>query len=529
MELNYHIIKPPLTSGFWLAVLIWGSWLVPALADSPAATVVAYPGFPNSRASTVYQVKVAGKPVFVEAYKSIHYAHVAFSGPVEVLVEVSERVVTHAISPACENVKPVIAANTLRFSLDQPGYLSLRVNQRAPLLLLFGPLEENPPQPGDPGVINLLDFAVDATGAKLGTAAIQRAIAAVPPAGTLYVPPGVYKTGTLALKSDMTLYLAAGALLLGSPDAKDYPVDAGQTEADHIRDPKNFTNHGERMTHSRLLLIDNAHDVRIAGPGAVDGQGAIVRAQGKPANLIRVRRSRNITLQDVILRDAAAWNTHILASEDVSIRRVKLLNDPEVANTDGFDPDSSRRVTIEQCFAYCGDDTVAVKASNNGGLLRDVDTIIVRSNVFWTKKSALKVGTETQCRTIRNIAFTDNRVILCDRGMALYCPDGAVFEDIRFVGNYFEACALDKRQRLVDFSVSCRAGAGRITNVLIQDCVQEQAWPKPGELEGYSPTNTISNVRFVNFQVAGQRCRDAQQAQLRLGRFTEQITFSTTK
>jgi hypothetical protein len=476
-----------------------------------------------------YSVLVSGAPVPVEQFRKISYASFTQSGPVQVVVRVSEPVASCSVSPVTYHIQTAKGEREVRFPLESPRKLMLKVNNLPPLFLLPEARATNIPKPGDPGVINLKDWGADSSGRKLCTSAIQEAINRVPRHGTLLVPAGIYLTGTIALKSDMTLYLAAGAVLQGSPDRKDYPVDEGRTEADHVNDPKHFTNHGERMTYSRLLLVDGAQNVRIAGHGVIDGNGARVRGQGKPANLICLRNSKDLVIKDVLLRDAAAWTVHILGCDNVLVQNVKILNDLEVGNTDGFDPDSSRHVTIENCFAYCGDDTVAIKASNNSGILRNVEDINVRSNVFWTLKSALKVGTETKATQLENIAFEYNEVLSADRGMSLYCPDGALFRDVRFIGNSFEACSMDNRRRLIDFTVTKRDGLGAIRNVLIKDCVLHKPWPNKGTIRGLSPTNQVSHVRFVNFRIAGKLCRSPDEAQLGPTAFAETISFTAAE
>ncbi|MHC4799158.1 MAG: glycosyl hydrolase family 28-related protein, partial [Planctomycetota bacterium] len=57
------------------------------------------------------------------------------------------------------------------------------------------------------------------------TLAIQKVIDAANAVGggTVYFPAGSYLSGTLYLKSKVTLHLEAGATLLGSTDLNDYP------------------------------------------------------------------------------------------------------------------------------------------------------------------------------------------------------------------------------------------------------------------------------------------------------------------
>ena len=57
---------------------------------------------------------------------------------------------------------------------------------------------------------NIKDYGAIGDGNALDTAAIQRAI---DDGGMVYVPRGVYRTGTLYLKSNGGLHLEAGAVL----------------------------------------------------------------------------------------------------------------------------------------------------------------------------------------------------------------------------------------------------------------------------------------------------------------------------
>ena len=67
------------------------------------------------------------------------------------------------------------------------------------------------------------DFSSYADGKTLCTSFLQQAIDAVPAGGTLLVPAGTYLTGSLFLKSNMTLELAKDAVILGVTDDSAYP------------------------------------------------------------------------------------------------------------------------------------------------------------------------------------------------------------------------------------------------------------------------------------------------------------------
>src|SRR4051812_11270836 len=78
-------------------------------------------------------------------------------------------------------------------------------------------------------VYDVRRFGAIGDSTALDTPAINRAVNAAFSAGggTVYVPPGVYRSGTIILKSNVTLYLEAGATILGSKNIEDYTEEPG--------------------------------------------------------------------------------------------------------------------------------------------------------------------------------------------------------------------------------------------------------------------------------------------------------------
>ena len=273
----------------------------------------------------------------------------------------------------------------------------------------------------------------------------------------------------------------------------------------------------------RKSAADHIRRIQSEFPDAQQRQ-AVLRAQGKPANLIRIRNSRNVSIEGILLRDPAAWNTHIHYSDGVTIRDVKLINDATVPNTDGFDPDASTNVMIDHCFAYCSDDNVAVKTTNNLGLNKELQNVVVRSCVFLTRKSSLKVGTETKAARMSDILFEDNDIVECDRALALYCNDGALFENITFSNNRVERNYPDSQRRPIHFKISERHGKGRIRNVMIRNCDFATVFPRPAEIAGLDADHTIDSLTFSNVTIGGRPVRSLDDLGAKI-RFTENIRF----
>lgn len=206
------------------------------------------------------------------------------------------------------------------------------------------------------------------------------------------------------------------------------------------------------------------------------------------------------------------------------MRHVKIINDPQVPNTDGIDPDASTRVLVENCFAYCSDDNIAIKSTNNLSLLKDVNHIVVRGCTFLTRKSALKVGTETKAKVMENITFENNDIVECDRALVLYCYDGALFKNISFRNNRVEKNHPDNQRKAIHFSIMQRNGAGKIQKVQIEDCIFYTKFPRKSVMAGLDDEHCIEGVTIKNMVVEGRKVNNLEEADIEVNH-VNQIVF----
>lgn len=102
-------------------------------------------------------------------------------------------------------------------------------------------------------------------GQTLNTEAIQQAIDEVAEqgGGTVIVPPGVFLTGTIHLRSHINLHLQNGAVLRGSPDLDDYYWD----------DEGAFGSDQTGSAVAGILFSVDVENVSITGHGTIDGNG----------------------------------------------------------------------------------------------------------------------------------------------------------------------------------------------------------------------------------------------------------------
>jgi polygalacturonase len=69
-----------------------------------------------------------------------------------------------------------------------------------------------------------------------------------------------------------------------------------------------------------------------------------------------------IVVRDLRMVDSPFWNNHLFDCEDVLYERVTIQAPRNAPNTDGWDPDSSRNVLIQDSSYTGGDDCVAIKS-----------------------------------------------------------------------------------------------------------------------------------------------------------------------
>ncbi len=192
--------------------------------------------------------------------------------------------------------------------------------------------------------LDIRAYGAKGDGRTKDTAAIQRAIAACPAGGTVLVPTGVFLTGALFLKSEMTLEIAAGGVLQGSTDWADYePMIRNRFEGWEMDTYASLVNAG-RLDHAGP---PNVHGVAIRGEGTISGGGralaqAEIAAHGlrSRGRLFCIMNCSGLDIQGLTVEQSSSWTIHYIYSEKVSCHDLTIRS--TVQNGDGIDPDSSR-------------------------------------------------------------------------------------------------------------------------------------------------------------------------------------------
>ncbi|MDD9989372.1 MAG: glycosyl hydrolase family 28-related protein [Spirochaetaceae bacterium] len=259
-------------------------------------------------------------------------------------------------------------------------------------------------------ICNVRDFGAAGNRQALDTAAIQAAIDAAGRCnGQVRVPAGKYLSGSLMLRSGVSLHLEAGASVVASHDMRHFVAPA----------PDSYVHH----TGSRFAFIHaiGAADVHILGSGTIDGNLALDGGHRGPLPLL-FENCRRLRVEGISVVDSPGWAVTFWGCRHVTVAGVQILN----SFADGLNPCCCQDVLIEDvAIDDSGDDPVCLKNDSHryafatrpecGFVSRDIT--IRRVCIRGTSHPAFKIGTGTH-GVFQNIEIADCRL---ENTGALFC------------------------------------------------------------------------------------------------------------
>ena len=335
--------------------------------------------------------------------------------------------------------------------------------------------------------------------------------------GKVIVPAGqTFRTGAIALKSHVNLVIEEGATLQFTFEPELYPIVETSWEG---LDCYNL---------SPCVYAFQQTDIAVTGKGTIDGSGSkdtwwpwcgavhlgykdggisqkvearprLLRCgedgvpmkdekgnwmpertfgpkDGLRPQLVSFNECQRILLEDVTLLRTPFWVIHPLKSTDITVRRVKMIN--EGPNGDGCDPESCDRVLIEDCFFNTGDDCIAIKSGRNrDGRERGMPSqnIIIRNCTMHNGHGGVVVGSEISggCKNV----FAHDCVMdspLLDRVLRIKTNScrGGIIENIYVKDIKVGQCGESVLKINLDYEhneICCRGNYPTVRNVLMEN------------------------------------------------------------
>ncbi len=354
------------------------------------------------------------------------------------------------------------------------------------------------------GLLDITSFGARGDSTTLNTSHIQRAIdsCAASGGGTVVVPQGFFVTGTIRLRSHVTLYLESGAVIKGSGDLHDYYLD------------------GKLVG---LLYTQNEEDVSIIGPGTIDGNGdhfmvldkakkidsagSAYTRQGKhfrevkeglgdgplvprdrPYQMIIFSNCRRVSMRDAFIKDSPFWTIHMADCDGVVVSGLRIWGNMLVPNNDGIDFTSCSNVQMSDCDIRTGDDCIVLTGYDHhfdlpgyNHIRHPSENIVVSNCTLQSRSAAIRIGGFDQ-NPMRNYIFNNIVITNSNRGIGVFARDQGSIENLIF------------------------------TNIIIETRLQTGDWWGQGDpihlsavrlLKDVAP-GTIKHVKFQNIFCTGE-------------------------
>ncbi|OIV40208.1 glycoside hydrolase family 28 protein [Flavobacterium johnsoniae] len=398
--------------------------------------------------------------------------------------------------------------------------------------------------------VNLKDFGAVNGGYVLNSKAFADAIDALSKkgGGKLIIPPGIWLTGPIILKSNIELHAERGALIKFSTDKSLYPIIE--------------TNFEGLNTWRCISPIygKNLENIAFTGSGVWDGSGEVWRqvkkskltesqwkevlsrggvlnkdktswypsetfmnaSKGADQNvrpdlktkeefekihdflrpvMVSIQNSKRVLFDGPVFQNSPAWNIHPFMVEDLIVRNVTVRNPWYSQNGDGLDVECCKNVLIENSSFDVGDDAICIKSGKDkDGRERGVpcENIIVRNNIVYHGHGGVTVGSEMS-GGVKNLHVSNCTFMGTDVGLRFKSARGrgGVVENI-FISDVFMT---DIPSQAISFNLYY--GGKSIAETLEEggDKIVNKAMPV-----------TVETPQFKNISIKNITIKGAQQA-----------------
>ena len=301
---------------------------------------------------------------------------------------------------------------------------------------------------------NIKDFGAVGDGHIKNTDAFRKAIEACSKAGggIVIIPPGSWLTGPIELKSNINLHAERGALIIFSPDHKDYPIIKPPGRGYSVMSPvyganlENvaitgegiFDGNGQTWRPVKKYKTTARQWKELLKSGVVDSEGKIwwpseealkgdgylknLKKSGKkltaddyiPARdymrpyMFLLVRCKNLFIEGITAKNSPKFAFYPTDCKNVIFRKITVNNEWWAQNGDAIDINTCKNVLVYKCTVNAGDDGICMKSNNYDKSSDEAElrNIVIRDNIVYHGHGGFVIGSNTD-GGMKNI-FVDN-------------------------------------------------------------------------------------------------------------------------
>lgn len=372
----------------------------------------------------------------------------------------------------------------------------------------------------DPVYYNVKDYGAKADGQTNNADAINKAIGAAADAGggIVFFPAGTYLSGSIRLKSNITLYLSQGTILQAIFDSTAYDKPEPN--------PHNkYQDFGHSHWHNGFIWGENLENIAIIGTGLIYGKGLTRNLsrdhlpKGLGDKSIALKNCHNVLLRDFSILHGGHFGILATGVDNLTIDNLKIDT-----NRDGMDIDCCHNVRITNCSVNSPwDDAICLKSSYALGYKRATENVTISNcmvsgdyqegtlidgtfklydpSFHVSHTGRIKFGTESN-GGFKNITITNCVFDHC-QGLALETVDGGDLEDVtisnitmRHIYNMPIFLRLGSRMRGPEGTPVGHLRRVNISNIVVYNSASRAASTISG-IPGHNIEDVhISNVQF---------------------------------
>lgn len=395
-------------------------------------------------------------------------------------------------------------------------------------------------------IFNVRDYGALGDGKNLDSPAINKAIDAAVKVGggTVFIPAGIYLSGSIHMQSNINLHIGAGATLLGAPQ---------EMNAYDETEPYSFGPYQDgphSYFHNSLIWGENLKNISITGNGTINGGGLTryddeilnkmnghddwknpTKASSKPLRLgnkaIAFKLCTNVLVRDITILHGGHFALLLTGCDLMTLDNLTIDT-----NRDGIDIDACRNTTVSNCRVNGpGDDAIVLKSSFALGRHIITENItITNCQVFGFEEGTLvdgtmkprakasgriKLGTESS-GGFRNIAISNCTFRGC-RGLAIEQVDGGILENVTITN----ITMMDLYHYAIFVATGSRNRSPKITapssmkNVLISNIIADGVDMMSGIQIMGLPEKPIDGLRLENIRLISKGGGTAEDAKIK--------------
>ncbi|MDR3264078.1 MAG: hypothetical protein LBT30_07205 [Clostridiales bacterium] len=332
--------------------------------------------------------------------------------------------------------------------------------------------------------------------------------------GIVLVNGGAYSSGTVYLKSNVTLFVKTGSALVASHSFADFKnafIKAENADNAVITGGGKISGEGEYF----LKAPKETHRFEPIAVSDIRTLNSEYRARlrfgkwGRLSNMVLFDNCQNVYVHDIIIENSMAWTLTARQCGGVLFENLVINNNRHAANTDGIDIVGSDGVVVRHTFISTADDGIVLK-NPKADDMREMKNIRIYDCKIMTCTNAFKIGSETYGDIsdviVEDIeAFTDGIFPGSVAGISIESMDGARVTDITIRNFSMSGVTCPLFIRLGNRNrYGKKSYKGEISGITIENVTAREA-ELPSIISGVAKNkNTalyVKNVTLTNFDI----------------------------